>query len=134
MRYAGSHMTAWRRVLLLVGTLWCIYLFTATRSTLWNRDEARYATAVLEMVDSGNYLFPTFNHELRPHKPILIYWLMSVPVRVFGPTELTVRLVATLCVAASCLMVFAIGRHLFSSWSGRWAAAILATSPLVMLS
>ncbi len=127
-------MTAWRRALLLVGILWSIYLFTATRSTLWNRDEARYATAVLEMVDSGNYLYPTFNHELRPHKPILIYWLMSVPVRIFGRTELAVRLVATLCMAASCLMVFAIGRHLFSSWSGRWAAAILGTSPLVMFS
>ena len=86
------------------------------------------------MVDSGNYLYPTFNHELRPQKPILIYWLMSVPVRISGPTELAVRIVATLCMAASCLMVFAIGRHLFSSRSGRWAAAILATSPLVMLS
>ena len=127
-------MTAWRRALLLVSILWGIYLFTATRSTLWNRDEARYGTAVLEMVDSGNYLYPTFNHELRPHKPILIYWLMSVPVRIFGPTELAVRFVATLCMAASCLMVFAIGRHLFSPFSGRWAAAILATSPLVMLS
>jgi len=134
VRYAGLQMTAWRRALLLVGILWSIYLFSATRSTLWNRDEARYATAAVEMVGSGNYLYPTFNHELRPHKPILIYWLMSVPVRIFGPTELAVRLPATLCMAASCLMVFAIGRHLFSSRSGRWAAAILATSPLVMIS
>ena len=134
MRNAGSFMTAWRRALVLVGIVWCLYLFTTTRSTLWNRDEARYATAVLEMVDSGNYLYPTFNHELRPHKPILIYWLMSVSVRAFGPTELAVRCVATVCVAASCLMVFVIGRHLFSSRSGRWAAAILGTSPLVMVS
>jgi 4-amino-4-deoxy-L-arabinose transferase-like glycosyltransferase len=127
-------MTAWRRALVLVGILWCLYLFTTTRSTLWNRDEARYATAVLEMIDSGNYLYPTFNHELRPHKPILIYWLMSVAVRVFGAAEFAVRCVSTLCVAASCMMVFAIGRHLFSSRSGQWAAAILGTSPMVMLS
>jgi 4-amino-4-deoxy-L-arabinose transferase-like glycosyltransferase len=69
-----------------------MYLLFAGSSTLWDRDEALYARATVEMIESGNYFVPTFNGEAWADKPILLYWLMSVPVRLFGPSEVACRL------------------------------------------
>jgi 4-amino-4-deoxy-L-arabinose transferase-like glycosyltransferase len=108
-------------------------LGVAGRTTLWDRDEPRFATATVEMVRSGNYLYPTFNGELRPDKPILIYWLMSVPVRLFGTGEVALRAVAAIGMAIAALATYAAGRWLFNSSAGLLAAGILVTTPLGLL-
>src|SRR5690606_26598068 len=41
---------------------------------LWDRDEPRNARASHEMLARGDWIVPTFNGELRAHKPILLYW------------------------------------------------------------
>lgn len=105
----------------------------AARSQLWDRDEPRFARAAVEMVDSGHYLVPTFNGELRPDKPILIYWLMSVPLRVLGPSELAVRLPSVVGVAAACLLTFLTGRRMFGHAAGLWSMTILATCPMTLV-
>jgi 4-amino-4-deoxy-L-arabinose transferase-like glycosyltransferase len=106
-------------------------LALAPWTTLWDRDEPRFAQAAVEMEQSGNLLYPTFNGELRPDKPILIYWLMASSVRVLGPTELAVRCWSALGAALACLFTFAIGRRLFSARVGLMAMLILASSPLI---
>ncbi|MGH7537463.1 MAG: ArnT family glycosyltransferase [Gemmatimonadales bacterium] len=85
------------------------------------------------MVRSGNYLYPTFNGELRPDKPILVYWLMSVPVRLFGPHEVAIRTVAAVGMAVAALATYAAGRWLFAPRTGLLAAAVLVTTPLVLV-
>ena len=40
-------------------------------------DEPRFAQATVEMLHSGNWLYPTFNGAVRADKPILVYWLMA---------------------------------------------------------
>ena len=110
-----------------------VYGFVATRSTLFDRDEPRFAAATVEMVESGNYLYPTFNGKLRPDKPIMIYWLMSVPVRLFGQTELAVRFPSVLATACSCLLLFLVGKRLFSRRVGLWAIAVMVSTPLVLI-
>ncbi|MCE9595668.1 MAG: glycosyltransferase family 39 protein [Planctomycetes bacterium] len=105
-------------------------LFASSRTSLWDRDEPRFARAAVEMVESGQYLYPTFNGKLRPDKPILIYWLMSVPIRLFGPSEVAVRLWSALGQAVAAAATFVIGRKLFDARTGWLAAAILATTPL----
>ena len=106
------------RALALTAAIVVFYLFVTTRSTLWDRDEARFATATVEMVQNHQYLYPTFNGELRPDKPILIYWLMSLPVRMLGTTELACRFFAPIGVGVSCLLTFWLGRRLFSAKPG----------------
>ena len=113
-----------------------VYLFAATRTSLWDRDEPRFSRAAYEMVESGNYLYPTFNGELRPDKPIMIYWLMSVPVRVFsfmGPNALPVRFVAAFGTAFSCLFTFLIARRLYSDRTALWSVGILASTLLIFM-
>jgi len=117
---------------LLALAITALYLVMITRTTLWDRDEPRFARATVEMVQSGNYLYPNFNDKLRPDKPIMIYWLMSLPVRLFGPTEFACRFFAAIGTGLSCLLTFAIARRLLSASAGLWAMVILASTVMVL--
>ncbi len=116
---------------LVVAAVWLVLIFTSTRSTFWDRDEARYATAALEMSHSSNWIYPTFNHELRAFQPVLIYWLMSASIHVFGPNEMGVRFVSTVAIAAVCLLTGLIAREFLGT--GTMAAIIAGTSPMLLM-
>jgi len=128
-----SDCRAGRLAVALSAMVLLAYGFVATRSTLFDRDEPRFAAATVEMVESGNYLYPTFNGELRPDKPIMVYWLMSVPVRLLGPTELAVRLPSVAATACSCLLLYLIGKRLFNRRVGLWASAAMVSTPLMLM-
>lgn len=110
-----------------------VYWFIDTRSTLWDRDEPRFSRATAEMVESGNYLYPTFNGQLRPDKPILIYWLMSVPLRVLGPTSLACRFFGGVGIGVTCVLTFLLGRRFLGVRAGLWSMVILASTLMVMV-
>jgi len=117
--------------LALAALVFLLYLFASSRSTLWDRDEPRFAAASAEMLSSGNYLYPIFNGNLRPDKPILIYWLMTLPLRWWGPTELACRFFSVLGTVAVCVLTYLCGRRLFSAGAGLWAMAIVASTPMM---
>src|SRR5690349_18040554 len=106
--------------------------FLATCSTLWDRDEPRFARAAVEMASSGQWLYPTFNGELRPDKPILIYWLMAASVRAFGASEWAVRGWAPVALAVTAGLVWSIGRRFLSPSAALLAVLVLATAPLAL--
>lgn len=109
------------------------YLFIASRSTLWDRDEPRFARAAVEMLQSGNYLVPTFNGQLWADKPILTYWLMSLSIKLFGVNEFACRFWSALGTAISCLLTFAIGKKILGARQGLWAMIILASSVMILV-
>jgi len=132
--YSQHHQRRTRLTLALVLlAVTLVYLLAATRASLWDRDEPRFSRATVEMVESGNYLYPTFNGHLRPDKPILIYWLMSLPIRVLGPTELACRFFSVLGAAATCLFTFLIARRVVGERAGLWAVAVLASSLMILV-
>lgn len=100
----------------------------ATASHLWDRDEPRFARCAVEMLRSGEYLVPTFNGRLRPDKPVLIYWLMSVPLRLLGVTAFAARLPSVLGMVCACVLTALIGRRLHNARAGLWAMGILGTA------
>ncbi len=53
-------------------------------SGIYILDEARNAQAAREMMDQHEWLIPTFNGELRPHKPPLHYYFMQLAYRTMG--------------------------------------------------
>jgi 4-amino-4-deoxy-L-arabinose transferase-like glycosyltransferase len=59
---------------------------------LTDRDEGRNAEAGREMLESGDWISPTFNYEPRYAKPALVYWLMAAGYRLFGVSETAARL------------------------------------------
>lgn len=95
---------------------------------LWDDDEPRNAGCAREMFLRGDWIVPTFNAELRTHKPILLYWCMLVAYQVGGATEFTARLPSALGAIGTVVLTYAIGRRLFSPRVGLWAAISLACS------
>jgi 4-amino-4-deoxy-L-arabinose transferase-like glycosyltransferase/membrane-associated phospholipid phosphatase len=129
----GSMLKA-RSSILLFCLLFTLYLSLCSASSLWDRDEPRFSRATVEMVESGNTLYPTFNGQLRPDKPILIYWLMSVPVRLLGHSELACRLVAPLATLIAAWLTFRFARRMAGAPSGVMAGMILMLTPLMAVS
>ncbi|MCU0913342.1 MAG: glycosyltransferase family 39 protein [Planctomycetes bacterium] len=123
----------WPSVVAICVAVAVVYWFIDSRSTLWDRDEPRFSRATAEMVASGNYLYPTFNDRLRPDKPILIYWLMSVPMRVLGPTSLACRFFSSVGIAVTCGFTFLIARRFLGVQAGLWSMAILASTLLILV-
>lgn len=121
------------RALLLAACTALLLVSLTPWTTLWDRDEPRFATAAREMARSGDLLLPTFNGELRAQKPPLSTWLGGLSYRTLGAGELAARLWSPLGIAAAALATWAIGRRLLAARAGLWALAVLASSPLAVL-
>lgn len=132
-RPTAPERPALRAALLLAAAAAAGLLFLAPRTTLWDRDEARFARSAVEMLSSGDYLVPTFAGELRPHKPPLLPWLMALSVRLLGVTETAFRLWSALGHGASVLLAFAAGRRLVGGRAALAGALFLALAPLALL-
>lgn len=78
--------------LAMLSLLAAILLFVGLGSMgLTDRDEGRNAEAGREMLESGDWISPTFNYEPRYAKPALVYWLMTVSYKLFGVSEFSAR-------------------------------------------
>jgi 4-amino-4-deoxy-L-arabinose transferase-like glycosyltransferase len=119
-----------REALLILLLALSLNLIGNGQVSLWDRDEPRYAGCTREMRESGDYIYPTFNGEPRFHKPILIYWLMTVGTAIGGDNPFGARLVSAVMGAGSCLLVWWLGRRMFGRTQGRLAALMLATAPI----
>jgi 4-amino-4-deoxy-L-arabinose transferase-like glycosyltransferase len=95
---------------------------------LWDRDEPRNARCACEMVERHDWVVPTFNGELRAHKPILLYWLMMSAYWLFGINEFAARFWSAALACGTALLTYQIGCRLFDARSATWAAVILATT------
>ena len=53
-------------------------------SAIWDANEAFYVETPREMIERGDYIFPTFNYQPRLNKPVLSYWIVAGFYQVFG--------------------------------------------------
>ncbi len=122
------------RRLALLG-LACLVLFLAgsVRTGVVDRDEARFALAVREMAERGDWIVPTNWGELRFQKPILIYWLGGASWRAFGESEFGLRLPSALCATAVVLLTALAGARRFGRETGERAGIVMATTLLIVL-
>lgn len=79
-------------------------------------DETRYLSAAWEMWVRGDWLVPHLNGETYSHKPPLLFWLINLGWRVFGPDSIWGRLVGPLAGVAGVFLTAWLGRLL---WPGR---------------
>jgi 4-amino-4-deoxy-L-arabinose transferase-like glycosyltransferase len=122
----------WRAVrrttalLLILG--WAAFFAGLGRPAIGDSDEAFYAEAGREMVESGDWLTPHYNHQPRFQKPILTYWLIAAAYRVAGVQEGAARIWSALAGLALAMLTAAVGRRWYDEATGRLAGAIVATA------
>jgi 4-amino-4-deoxy-L-arabinose transferase-like glycosyltransferase len=98
------------------------------RQAITDSDEAFYAEAAREMVETGDWLTPRFNYEDRWQKPVLYYWLTAATYLVTGPTELVARLWSALSGLGLVLLVWLAAQRITNRSDVAWlAGAITAT-------
>jgi 4-amino-4-deoxy-L-arabinose transferase-like glycosyltransferase len=97
-----------------------------------DRDEARFAQATRQMLESGDFLRIRFQDEARNKKPAGIYWLQAVSVSALSsaasPAIWPYRLPSLLGAAVAVLLTFALGSRLVGRAAALIGAALLASS------
>jgi 4-amino-4-deoxy-L-arabinose transferase-like glycosyltransferase len=113
--------------LLIVGIASAMYFTVLGQTNLWDEDEAFFATAAAEMHRHNDWIVPTFNEGLFAHKPPFMYWMMRIGFLVFGVGELGARFGSAVFGVAAAVVVYHLGRILFSRTAGFWGALCFAT-------
>ncbi len=100
---------------------------------LWDEDETEYSGCAREMMQSGDWVAPTFNHHLWAEKPVFVYWLMMGSFQLFGTTEFAARFPSAVFALSTSLLTYHLGRVLFRREVGLWAGLILASSVIFVV-
>ena len=109
------------------------YFVKLGSSSLWDSNEAFYAETPREMIEGGDFINPTFNHQPRFNKPPLVYWVVALFYKVFGVSEAVERI--PIAIAAMVLIGTALllGQAAFSTDAGLMAAIALAATPRFLM-
>jgi 4-amino-4-deoxy-L-arabinose transferase-like glycosyltransferase len=124
----------WAHLLILGLVAGLLFFLSLGTPSLWDIDEGNNAEAAREMLESNNWVVPTFNYELRVDKPALLYWLQMAAYRLHGIDEFAARLPSALAAFATIFVAYALGRRMFGPMEGLLAALILATCVAVCAS
>src|SRR5713226_9138475 len=131
MRRLVGRLRCLRPYALLAGLCLLLYLPGIAAIPPLDRDEARFAQATRQMVETGDFLRIRFQDEARNKKPAGIYWLQAVAVGAFSTPNATAiwpyRLPSLLGAMAAVLTLFVFGAALFRDrTTPRHTAAIAA--------
>jgi 4-amino-4-deoxy-L-arabinose transferase-like glycosyltransferase len=98
------------------------------RGAITDSDEAFYAEAAREMVETGDWLTPTFNYQPRFQKPVLYYWFTAATYVVAGSTEAAARFWSACSGLGLVLVTVAAARRWLDTETAALAGAIAATN------
>lgn len=113
---------------LIIIACFCIPLFiNLGANSLWDGNEGFYAEPPREVVESGNYLIPTYNYQPRLKKPPLATWLIAGSYKLWGVNEWASRLPAAWAAVLIIYLTYLIGKQWYQERVGFFAALILAT-------
>ncbi|NJM33492.1 MAG: glycosyltransferase family 39 protein [Rhodomicrobium sp.] len=116
--------------LFLVALCLALYLPGFASLPVTDRDEARFAQATKQMLESGNYIDIRFQEEPRYKKPIGIYWLQSAAVSTLSADNLTAiwayRVPSLIGIVLGVLLTFWAARPVFGRESALLAALLMA--------
>lgn len=129
-----TSLTRTQWVLIVVLTLAAApYFIRLGSSSLWDSNEAFYAETPREMIESGDYVNPTFNFRPRLNKPPLSYWLVVPFYKLLGVSETAERLAIALAAMTMIGTAYGLGRVVSSVDAGLLAAIALAIAPRFLM-
>jgi 4-amino-4-deoxy-L-arabinose transferase-like glycosyltransferase len=133
----AAWLVGWRPYALL--TVLCLLLYLPGIASIppLDRDEARFAQATRQMLETGDFLRIRFQDEARNKKPAGIYWLQAAAVAAFSAPASTAiwpyRLPSVVGALAAALLIFAIGSALFAGDAASPAPRVAAFIAAVLL-
>jgi 4-amino-4-deoxy-L-arabinose transferase-like glycosyltransferase len=99
----------------------------------WPADEPRFAQVAREMVESGQWLFPTRGGEFYPVKPPVFMWLIALFYQLTGQLKIAFLLPSALAGLGTLWLVFDLGRRLWGENVARSAVLVLVFTPQFLL-
>jgi 4-amino-4-deoxy-L-arabinose transferase-like glycosyltransferase len=115
-------------LMLLFAAALFVAIFRLDAVTLFDVDEAVFSTATKEMVESGDWVTPTYNGETRYDKPIFFYWLMAASYKVFGVNEFGARFPSAIAGFLLALSLFYFARRVCTDNVAFYATMALSLS------
>jgi 4-amino-4-deoxy-L-arabinose transferase-like glycosyltransferase len=140
-----------RRLLLFVLLVAALgpYFVGLGASSIWDANEAFYVETPREMLERGDWVFPTFNYEPRLNKPVLSYWIVGLFYMVLGVSVTAERMAIALggmaMIATAFFLAFAASprthagldlnerMHHSPVMAALWAALGLAVDPRMLM-
>src|SRR5688500_8573317 len=89
--------------------------------------EVLVAQTAREMLDSGDFIHPTFAGETRLQKPPLAYWTCALSFTLFGESEWAARLPSALASILGVFVTALFARGAFGPGMGWLAGSVQAT-------
>jgi 4-amino-4-deoxy-L-arabinose transferase-like glycosyltransferase len=116
----------------------CLALYLPGQASLppIDRDEARFAQATKQMLETGDWLRIRYQDEARNKKPVGIHWAQALAATPLGGAAAPLwvfRLPSLLAMTAAVLMLYAVGCRLFEPRTAFLAASLLAVSLLAVV-
>ena len=137
MRRDAAWLIGWRPFALLTALCLLLYLPGIASIPPLDRDEARFAQATRQMLETGDFLRIRFQDEARNKKPAGIYWLQAASVAAFStPASNAIwpyRLPSVVGALIAVLLVFAIGSALLGRGEEEPPPRIVALIAAVLL-
>ena len=97
--------------------------------TLTNNDEARFPVLAQFILSGGDWLVPSLNGAPYVNKPPLLAWAIAAASWPAGRvTQLTAVIPCVLAGVITVIVVYRLGRELWNPTTGRYAAAVAATT------
>ena len=97
---------------------------------LLDPDEGLHASIAQEMVERGNWSMPQFLGQPFLDKPIFFFWVQAGSLRLFGPSEMAVRLPGLMFGLLGVIATGLLGGRMFGSTAGLIAGILYATTIL----
>ena len=123
----------WIRAAAWISVGWVVVFWGLARFALQDPDEAHYAELTREMLRAGSWFVPLLDGRPYIDKPVLFHWLQALGVKVFGETEMAVRLPSAFAAVGLFWTTRWAGSHLLGDRVGDRGAFMLATLPLTFV-
>ena len=91
----------------------------------YHADENFYVTSSSNMIETNDYITPTYHGKKRFAKPILFYWLVAASYKTFGTNLYSARLVSSIFGTLCIPIVYIIARRLFDHKTATISALLL---------
>ncbi len=115
------------RVLLILLSI-VTFLLPLGITPLFDLDEGAFSEATREMLSSGNYITTYLDGALRFDKPILIYWLQVLSVKLFGLNEFALRLPSAIAGLFWAYLVYRFTQKEFTQKAAFYATLFMISS------